>query len=135
MNISNWLTLHDSIVKNDGSGKPSDALHRIFTNIITQLQINLSDEGYIFPSQNETNINSLSGTKHIAKILYDSTNQVMKVNNDGTFKEIYTRPPQLTTTERTAIPAAQINGSWVYDTDLNKLYYGINSTWKEVAFS
>lgn len=135
MNITNWLTLHDKILNDDNSGRPSEPFHRIFTNLITQLQINLSNEGYIFPSQPQTNIDQLSGEKHIAKIIYDATNKVMKLNNDGNFQEIATRNQQLTTAERLAIPAAKINGSWVYDTDLNKLYYGINSTWKEVAFT
>lgn len=134
MNIPLIGTLKHPIA--DSAGNINDGWHRVFMQLFSQLQQHLSDGGYLFPAQTTDTINSLLNTsEHAAKIIYDSTTKSMKLNNENEFKEIYTRPPQLTTAERTAIPLSKINGSWVYDTDLNKLYYGINQTWREVAFT
>lgn len=128
-------TLSSPIVHVTKNGQPTPDFHLMLTQLLNVLQQNLGNQGYIFPGQNSAQISNLNTSDHKSKILYDTDAQAMKLNNDGEFKEIYTRPPQLTTAERTAISTDKINGSWVYDTDLNKLYYGINQVWREVAFT
>lgn len=128
-------TLSSPIVHVDKQGAPTPDFHLMMTQLISTLQSHLGNQGYLFPGQNSAQILDLNTTDHKSKILYDTDTSSMKLNNDGEFKDIYTRPPQLTTAERTAIATDKINGSWVFDTDLNKLYYGINQVWREVAFT
>lgn len=79
-------------------------------------------------------IQQLAGT--VTRFNYnDSTNKMELQNGTADAREIYLRPQQLTTTEIALIPIADINGTWVYDTTLNKLKYGINDAFVEVAFT
>lgn len=65
----------------------------------------------------------------------DSTNKMELRNGTANGREIYLRPQQLTGAQIAAIPIADINGTWVYDTSINKLKYGINDAFVEVAFT
>jgi hypothetical protein len=59
-------------------------------NLITQLRLNVSDEGYVFPFLTNAEVLQLNNTDNIGKILYNSTTQQMMVNNTGTFEVIDT---------------------------------------------
>lgn len=131
MNVPNWII--QRLVDEKGEAHPQ--AQTFFSQLITEMQKNLSNEGYVVPSQSSANIQQLSTTDNKAKLLYDAEEEVMKLNNNGKFQQIYTRPQQLTTAEIAAIPAAQINGTWVYNSETDKLLYGINNVFKEVAFS
>lgn len=65
----------------------------------------------------------------------DSTSKMELRNGTNDAREIYLRPQQLTSVEMSAIPTADINGTWVYDITTNKLHYGINDAFVEVAFT
>jgi hypothetical protein len=60
------------------------------SELITQLQNNLSNEGIILPPQTTTDIALLTSSKSIGALIYDSTLDVAKVNLNGTFKTITT---------------------------------------------
>ncbi len=114
------------------------------SQINTVLQTRLSHEGFKVTQQPTANINAMNNNiKSDGNFLYDSDEGVMKVNNfasttgiTGTnvYKEIYTRPEQLTAAQVAAIPTAQINGKWVFETDSAKLKYGINNVFREVTY-
>jgi hypothetical protein len=64
--------------------------HGLLSQLITQLQQNLSNEGYKMPQQNAANIAILNNTKSTGALVYDKDNHVLKVNLNGTFKTITT---------------------------------------------
>lgn len=74
------------IVNEDGT------MHEHFLSFLTQLlaplQKNLSDEGYTIPSLTQTQINTITGTNTIQRIIYNSTTGKMMLNNNGTFQTI-----------------------------------------------
>lgn len=76
------------IAQPDGTIHP--AWQQYFTQLTTALQQNVSNEGYIIPPLNTSQITTLTGTNTIGRIIYDTDNGVMKINNDGTFKQIMT---------------------------------------------
>lgn len=84
MNIPN-LPL-DAIV--DQSGKLTDPWKVFFEQLISELQKNVSNEGYILPEQPTSNIALLTDLK--GAIIYDSDNDLAKVNLNGTFRTILT---------------------------------------------
>jgi hypothetical protein len=54
--------------------------------LVTQLQQNLSNEGFTVPSQTNDNVTKLNNAKSLARILYNSTNNTFIGNVNGTFK-------------------------------------------------
>jgi hypothetical protein len=134
MNIGNLWDISHPILEDKPASRMHSKVHQWHRQLTNELQANLSDEGYIFPQQPQTNINTLESNNPIGSIVYNSNRQTMQLSNTGTFLDIYTRPQQLTTTERLAIPADLINGTWVYDSTLNELFFGINGAWRQVAF-
>ena len=110
------------------------------SQINTVLQTRLSHEGFKVTQQPTANITTLNTDQSTGNFLYDSDAGVMKVNNfaatsgNNLYKEVYTRPEQLTAAQVTAIPAPQINGKWVFETDTAKLKYGINNAFREVTY-
>jgi hypothetical protein len=125
--------------KNPVTGETQFNLHPewqgFFTQLIQELQQNVSNEGYFLPKQDSATVNQLNTDQSIRALLYDETEGVAKVNNAGAFKEIYTRPEEKTQAEIDQIPANQISGTWVYNTDTTKLLYGIGGVFKEVAYT
>jgi hypothetical protein len=59
-----------------------------FQNLITQMRLNLSDEGYVVPFKTDDEILQLNNTDNVGKILYNTTTQRMMINNSGTFENI-----------------------------------------------
>jgi hypothetical protein len=74
----------------DENGNLTEVWASFFSNLITQLNDNLSDEGYVLPSQNSANIAILSTDGNKSRILWNSDTEKAMVNNDGTFAEIDT---------------------------------------------
>lgn len=87
MKIPNFI--NERFVDKDGYlTKPwQHTLEQLFKELQTQM----SDEGHVAPSQSATNITLLDGdvTKKGA-LIYDETNDKLKVNVAGTIKEIQT---------------------------------------------
>lgn len=74
----------------DNKGNMTELWELFFSQLITALQNNLSNEGIILPQQPTTNIAKLTGPQSIGAVIYDNTLNVAKVNLNGTFKTITT---------------------------------------------
>ncbi len=79
-----------SVLKEDGT--MSDTWHQFFSQLTDAHQQNLSEEGFVIPSQPASNIQLLNTAGNVSRIIYDKTNGVMKLNNNGTYKNIMTEP-------------------------------------------
>jgi hypothetical protein len=92
MNIPNYFTSRFV----DDKGYMTPEYQNFFQQLITQMQLNLSNEGFQLPQQSTTNINHiLSGfnsstnpSAYYGDVLYDSTTDEAKINIAGTFKVI-----------------------------------------------
>lgn len=116
-------------------GTMHDSWHRFFSQTTASLQDSVSEEGFVPGAQPESNINILNGESSKGRMIYDNTNNVMKINNNGTYKEISTKQESLTTAQISAIPTSKISGTWVTNSDNGKLLVGINGAFKEVAYT
>jgi len=76
----------DKIVNVDGT--LNDTWLSFFQNLITQLSINVNDEGYKFPELTEDKILQLNTPNNANKIVYNITTNKMMLNNAGTFENI-----------------------------------------------
>jgi hypothetical protein len=76
----------DKIVNVDGT--LNDTWLSFFQNLITQLSINVNDEGYKFPELTEDEILQLNTPSNANKIVYNITTNKMMLNNAGTFENI-----------------------------------------------
>ena len=83
MNIPNYAS--DQFT--DTNGMITAIWSNVITQIIQELQINLSNEGFNMPKLPTTAINKLtSATKSTGAIVYDSTTNQFKGNVNGTWK-------------------------------------------------
>lgn len=78
----------DKLSSTDGRISPTWAAY--FQNLMTQMRLNLSDEGYVAPSLTSAEISQINNTDNVGKILYNTTTQRMMINNSGTFENILT---------------------------------------------
>jgi hypothetical protein len=76
----------DKIVNVDGT--LNETWLSFFQNLITQLSINVNDEGYKFPELTEDEILQLNTPSNANKIVYNITTNKMMLNNAGTFENI-----------------------------------------------
>jgi hypothetical protein len=75
----------------DANGKMTDDWYDFFSTLTNVLQNTLSLEGILLPPQAATEITRLDNNgKSQRRVLFDSTNNVAKVNLTGTFKTIQT---------------------------------------------
>lgn len=72
----------------DETGRLTPEWSQAFSQLFNEMQINLSDEGYVLPQQSTTNINALTADQSIGAMLYDSDTDEMKVNIDGDWKVV-----------------------------------------------
>jgi hypothetical protein len=87
MNIPTFLGDQQVV---DEKGHFTEHWKGVFERLFSELQSQMSDESHITPSQPTSNITLLSNTKYIGGLLYDSDTKKLKVNLDGTFKEVAT---------------------------------------------
>jgi hypothetical protein len=86
MNIPNYLT--DKLV--DENGELTTPWARSISQLLVELETNLSNEGYVLPQQPTTNINLINEQpKTEGTMIWDSTTKQMKVN-DGTNWKVVT---------------------------------------------
>lgn len=83
---------HQSTPILNPDGTMHDDWHRFFSQMIKEMQNNLSEEGFTLPSQDSDSINALNIPKSIGRIIYDKTDGVAKINNNGVYKKILTEP-------------------------------------------
>lgn len=74
----------------DSDGMITEVWASFFSNLITQLNLNFSVEGYALPTQSAANILLLDTNKSKSRIIWNKDTEKAMVNNDGTFKEIVT---------------------------------------------
>lgn len=72
------------------NGVITDQWSAFLQNLITNLRINLSDDGYVVPFRTNDEILQLNTTDNVGRILYNTTTERMMINNTGTFEEIET---------------------------------------------
>lgn len=87
MNIPNLPSNWQMVDKNGVMATP---WQQFFSQLLISLNTGLSNEGIILPQQTAANIALLIGTQSIGALIYDSTNNLAKVNLNGTFKTITT---------------------------------------------
>jgi hypothetical protein len=136
---------NDKLVQVNGEIHPN--WKSFFEQLINVQQYHLSDEGYILPRQQTENITKLENAStnnpnnprpqdnQTGRVIYNSETQKSMINNSGNYQNVATEPLELTTAQRNAVPSSERNNIWVQDTDLNKLYFGLGSTWKEVTLT
>lgn len=83
---------HPSTPVLNQDGTMHDVWHRFFSQMTGEMQNNLSEEGFTLPSQDSDSINALNIPKSIGRIIYDKTDGVAKINNNGVYKKILTEP-------------------------------------------
>lgn len=86
MNIPNF---NDTQVV-DKDGFLTDAWRQTLSQLFSELQKGLSNEGVTVPQQTADNISIIQGNETIGNLIIDSTNNVAKININGTFKTITT---------------------------------------------
>ncbi len=83
MNIPNFI--NSRVIDENGYFTPE--WRNLMTQMLTEQQINLGNEGYKIPQQPTTNINNLTDVdKSTASIVYDSTTNTFKGNEAGVWK-------------------------------------------------
>ena len=91
MNITNFLIPNlptVTPVQKDGTFHPS--WQQWLQQLVAVLQNNLSQQGFKLPQQPTTIITTLNTPESNGAIIYDSTIQKGKLNENGTFKTIMT---------------------------------------------
>ena len=73
----------------DANGSMTTVWANIINQLITELQLNLSNEGYVLPQLTTTQINDLTDVnKSKGAMVYDETTNEFKVNINGTWKVV-----------------------------------------------
>jgi hypothetical protein len=72
----------------DEQGYPTPEMMGVFAQLVTELQNNLSNEGYKVPQQPTANVQLLNTAQSEGALLYDSDTKELKVNINGTFKTV-----------------------------------------------
>lgn len=73
----------------DSNGNMNAEWVNFMSQLITELQINLSGEGYKLPSQTTANINDLTDvSKSTGAMIYDRDTDEFKVNIAGSWKVV-----------------------------------------------
>lgn len=73
----------------DKNGYFSSPWQMILNQLLTQMQNALSDEGFVVPSQSASEIAKLTNSPN-GTLIYDSTNNLLKVKIGGTFRTVTT---------------------------------------------
>jgi hypothetical protein len=126
---------HQSTPVLNPDGTMHDSWHRFLSQMTSALQDSNSEEGLVAGAQTLENISLLNTPASAGRMIYDKTNNVMKINNYGIYQEIGTRPESLTTAQIAAIPPSKINGIWVTNSDNGKIFFGVNGSFRQVAYT
>lgn len=86
MNIPNFIDTQ--VINKDGF--LTDVWKQILTQLFTELQVNLSNEGYIVPKQSSSSVNLLNGVKYTGALVYNEDTNKLMANINGTFVEVQT---------------------------------------------
>jgi hypothetical protein len=115
----------------DKEGRLTDEWYKFFSNLVSQMQANLSDEGYIIPNQINDNILRLNSSgKSKQRFLYNSTISTMMVNNTGSYVAISTT--MLMTAEQIAETDLSHYTGILVDTTHDHIYFVKNGIKKRI---
>ena len=84
MNIPNF----ENIQAIDKNGHWTEQWQLLMQQLFSELQNNLSKEGYKLPQQTTDNINILDNANSTGALIYDNTTHEFKVNINGEFKVV-----------------------------------------------
>jgi hypothetical protein len=126
------------------TGHISESWRVCLQQLVSQLQNNVSNEGYITPHQDVGVIGLLNKVQKEGAVLYNSTNKAPMFNMPvarGTFPTFSTAYEfstmntyhQMNNDEITNIPTDQRNGKFIFNSTDNALYVGFNNTIKKVT--
>jgi hypothetical protein len=76
----------------DKDGKINETWMASFNELLTQLQNNLSNEGYLIPGQDSANVAKLATPQSSNALLVDSDTQELLINKGGVWHKILTTP-------------------------------------------
>jgi hypothetical protein len=120
----------------DKDGKLDQSWDKYFSILDTELNYYFGTDGTLFAFRTYSDITNLLNTNSlIGRILYDSDNQVMRVNNTGQFKEILTGSifQQLSKDEFDMLDIPNINQMFVHEKTNNKFYIIIYGNIGEIS--
>ena len=121
MNIPNFI--NTKIVNENG--ELTETWRDVITQLFTQLQLNVSDEGFMIPNQPTANVSALGGTDSNGAMLYDSDKNLFKGNVNGTFKQIITEGDQ---------QAANVSNIQIANTKISNVgFYGLAPVAQQVG--
>lgn len=78
----------DKIVNDDG--RITNTWSAFFQNLMTQMRLNLSDDGFTPPFVTAVEVLQLNTVDNVGRIVYNTTTSRMMINNSGTFENILT---------------------------------------------
>lgn len=91
MNIPNLPATDAWITKNEkGHYDFHPHIKSVLQQLFNELQTNVSNEGYKVPQQPTATITQLNTAQSKGALLYDSEQNKLFVNENGTFKEVLT---------------------------------------------
>lgn len=91
MNIPNLPNRNVSLVDPSNKNQMHPLWHNFFDQLLTQLQQNVSQEGFNLPEQTTSNIALLqTGSPDSRTMIYNNTTHKYMVQENGTFKTITT---------------------------------------------
>jgi hypothetical protein len=76
-------------IAND-DGTPHPKFKQLMDMLITNMNANLSNEGYKLPQQPTTVVQQLNTPQSESAVIYDNTTKQAKLNINGTFKTLAT---------------------------------------------
>lgn len=91
MLIPNYVHDKAVIIEGPDKGKFSSQWQLFMTQLTTQMQNNLSNEGYVVPQQSTTNINAIAGSAQAQngiRLLVDSDTNELKAIVNGVVKTV-----------------------------------------------
>lgn len=91
MNIPNLPNKNVSLLDPNSPSQMHPLWHNFFDQLLTQLQQNVSQEGFNLPEQSTSNIGLLqAGSPDSRTIIYNNDTHKYMVQENGTFKTITT---------------------------------------------
>lgn len=86
-------TPYDDLV--DDNKRVKTAWRAFFSNISENLIGYFTPDGYVLPTREADYIAALTGDKYIGRIIFNCTDNVAMINNNGTFEPIATETMML----------------------------------------
>lgn len=128
----------------DKNGNISDNWRIFMEQMIGQLQVNVSDDGYITPFRDENDIAQLNKQASEGGLLYSTDAKSVKANvivprgTTPNFEDTYEYSPmstyhELTNDQMNAIPSGQRNGKVVKNTTDTKTYLGTGDAFIQIS--